>query len=75
MKHLIRLCLIILLYLFTLLFSHTLYMEYYHICDIPYEVVNTADDMIEWIRWDIQEGKVDSITGAMYIENLSYICN
>ena len=39
------------------------------------EMVNTMEDMVEWIEWDIAEGRVDSTTGQQYIQNLSYFVN
>ena len=39
------------------------------------EVVNTAEDMIEWIDWDIEEGKVDSAIANTYVINLKEIIN
>jgi len=37
------------------------------------EVVNTAEDMIEWIGHDLQSGKVDSTIADTYIDNLEEI--
>jgi len=37
------------------------------------EVVNTAEDMIEWIGHDLQSGKVDSTITDTYIDNLEEI--
>ena len=34
------------------------------------EVVNTAEDMIEWIDWDIEEGQVDSAIANTNVINL-----
>ena len=39
------------------------------------EVVNTAEDMIEWIDWDVEEGKVDSAIANTYVINLKEIIN
>ena len=39
------------------------------------EVVNTAGDMIEWIDWDVEEGKVDSAIAETYVINLKEIIN
>ena len=38
-----------------------------------YEVVNTAESMIEWIGHDVQSGKVDSTIADTYIYNLEEI--
>ena len=37
------------------------------------EQLNILYDLKEWIEWDIQEGKLDSLTGATYIENINQI--
>ena len=37
------------------------------------EVSNTAEDLIEWIEWDIENGYVDSTRGDTYIYNLEEI--
>ena len=37
------------------------------------EVINTAEDMIEWIEWDIENDYVDSTRGDTYINNLEQI--
>ena len=37
------------------------------------EVVNTAEDMIEWIGHDLESGKVDSTIADTYITNLEEI--
>jgi hypothetical protein len=37
------------------------------------EVVNTAEDMIEWIGHDLESGKVDSTIADTYITNLEGI--
>ena len=37
------------------------------------EVINTAEDMIEWIEWDIENDYVDSTRGDTYIDNLEQI--
>ena len=37
------------------------------------EVVNTAEDMIEWIDHDLESGKIDSTTAQDYIINLEGI--
>jgi hypothetical protein len=37
------------------------------------EVVNTAEDMIEWIGHDLESGKIDSTTAQDYIINLEEI--
>ncbi|MHA2039151.1 MAG: hypothetical protein ACW98X_22215 [Promethearchaeota archaeon] len=34
------------------------------------EPINTLEDMIEWMQWDIEQGAVDSIVGVLYIENM-----
>jgi len=35
------------------------------------ETKNTMEDMVEWIEWDIQEGRIDSTLGSTYIYNIS----
>ena len=37
------------------------------------EASNTAEDMIEWIGYDVENGKVDSSTADTYIYNLEEI--
>jgi len=37
------------------------------------EASNTAEDMIEWIGYDVENGKIDSSTAATYIDNLEGI--
>ena len=37
------------------------------------ETVNTLEDLMEWINSDIQEGKIDSISGVDYIANINEI--
>ena len=37
------------------------------------EVVNTAEDMIEWIEWDIENDYLDSTRGDTYVSNLEQI--
>ena len=37
------------------------------------EIVNTAEDMIEWIGYDVENGKTDSIIADTYIDNLEQI--
>ena len=37
------------------------------------EVVNTAEDMIEWVGHDLESGKLDSTTAQDYIINLEGI--
>jgi hypothetical protein len=37
------------------------------------EVINTVEDMIEWITEDIKSGEVDTETGISYLENLDEI--
>ena len=37
------------------------------------EVVNTAEDMIEWIGHDVESGKLDSTIADTYIVNLEEI--
>ena len=37
------------------------------------EVVNTAEDMIEWIGHDLESGKLDSTIADTYIVNLEEI--
>ena len=39
------------------------------------EVVNTAEDMIEWIGHDLESGKLDSTIADTYIVNLEEIIN
>ena len=34
------------------------------------ESVNTIEDMIEWMHWDIETGAVDKGVGELYIENM-----
>ena len=34
------------------------------------ESKNTIEDMIEWMRWDIQEGKVNKEVGELYVQNM-----
>lgn len=33
------------------------------------ECINDMEDVIEFMTWDIQEGRIDSAIGAQYIEN------
>ena len=35
--------------------------------------ISTAEDMIEWTRWDIEEGDIDSLKGELMIQNLNEI--
>ena len=37
------------------------------------ESINTAEDMVEWIGYDVENGKVDSSTADTYIDNLEEI--
>ena len=37
------------------------------------EVINTAEDMIEWIVEDVASGNVDSLYADTYIDNLEQI--
>jgi len=37
------------------------------------EVINTAEDMIEWIGHDVESGKLDSTIADTYIVNLEEI--
>ena len=37
------------------------------------EAINTLEDMKEWITYDIEECRVDSITGATYIYNINQV--
>ena len=37
------------------------------------EIVNTAEDMIEWIVEDVANGYVDSLYADTYIDNLEQI--
>ena len=37
------------------------------------EIENTAYDMIEWISYDVENGKTDSIIADTYIDNLEQI--
>ena len=39
------------------------------------EVINTAEDMIEWINYDVENEKVDSEIAKTYIDNLEEIIN
>ena len=39
------------------------------------EVVNTAEDMIEWIGHDVESGKLDSTIADTYVMNLEEIIN
>ena len=34
------------------------------------EAINTLEDMIEWIKWDIKTDEVNYIVGQAYVENL-----
>jgi hypothetical protein len=34
------------------------------------EAINTLEDMKEWMEWDMYVGDIDSIKGALYIENI-----
>lgn len=34
------------------------------------ESKNTIEDVIEWMRWDIQEGKVNKEVGELYVQNM-----
>jgi len=41
------------------------------ISNIAYiESVNTIEDMIEWMRWDIKTGDVEPEVGQSYVESL-----
>jgi len=37
------------------------------------EIVNTSKDMIEWISWDVENGKLDSTIADTYVINLKEI--
>ena len=37
------------------------------------ETINTAEDMIEWIGYDVENDKVDSTIADTYIDNLEGI--
>jgi hypothetical protein len=37
------------------------------------EASNTAEDMIEWIGYDMENGKIDSTTAQDYIMNLEEV--
>ena len=37
------------------------------------EIINTSEDMIEWIGYDVESGKLDSTIADTYIENLEEI--
>ena len=37
------------------------------------EIVNTAEDMIEYIMWDVENGRIYKEYAEMYIENLQEI--
>ena len=39
------------------------------------EVVNTVEDMIEWIDYDVENGKLDSTIADTYVINLKEIIN
>ena len=39
------------------------------------EVVNTAEDMIEWIGHDVESGKLESEIADTYVMNLEEIIN
>ena len=39
------------------------------------EIVNTAEDMIEWISYDVENGKLDSSIADTYVMNLEEIIN
>jgi len=34
------------------------------------EAINTLEDMKEWMEWDMYTGDIDSMKGALYIENI-----
>jgi hypothetical protein len=34
------------------------------------EAINTLEDMKEWMEWDMYTGDIDSLKGALYIENI-----
>ncbi len=34
------------------------------------ESINTIEDMIEWMRWDIENGAIYKGVGELYIENM-----
>jgi hypothetical protein len=41
------------------------------ISNIAYiESVNTIEDMVEWMRWDIKTGAVEPEVGQSYVESL-----
>ena len=37
------------------------------------EIINTSEDMIEWIGYDVENGKIYEEYAKMYIENLEEI--
>ena len=37
------------------------------------EVINTAEDMIEWIAYDVEGGYLDSTRADTYVDNLEQI--
>ena len=39
------------------------------------EVINTLEDLREWITFDIAEHRTDSVIGATYIENIGQVLN
>lgn len=44
-------------------------------CTLPskvakYETRNTIQDLQEWVCWDINEGRLDTIAGESYLINL-----
>jgi len=32
--------------------------------------IDDVEDMIEFFKWDIEQGKIDQITGELYLKNL-----
>ena len=38
-----------------------------------FEVTSTAEDMIEWIEWDVENGRIYKEYAELYIENLREI--
>ncbi len=38
-----------------------------------YESRNTIQDLQEWVSWDINEGRVDTIAGESYLINLNQL--
>lgn len=36
------------------------------------ESINIAEDMLEWLEWDIAEERIDKEIGVLYIQNLEW---